>query len=80
MQATKRTVKQSPLTDEQKQQRILAAIAQKREALVTGIIYNLVSGKGVQLAASDAPAIAETAFAIADKVIETLYPINEVDA
>lgn len=83
--------KQRPLTDEEKQARIIQFLQQKREAFTVNILKGLcsnpvavservvVSGDGQQqhTEISNGDALVDLAVKMADRLLEKLYPIND---
>lgn len=90
---TQRPVQQAtqrPLTDEERQARIMQFLQQKREAFSVNILKGLcsnpvavrervvVSGDGQQhTEISNGDALVDLAVKMADKLLERLYPIND---
>lgn len=69
----------APLTPEQKQEAMLRFFTQKRESFTTGILFNLCQGVGGGIVPTEAESIAlvDRAVAMADHLIEKLYPLKE---
>lgn len=69
----------APLTPEQKQEAMLRFFTQKRESFTTGILFNLCQGVGGENVPTEAESIAlvDRAVAMADHLIEKLYPLKE---
>lgn len=67
-----------PLTPEQKKEQIVRFISQKREYFASGIAFNLAQGIGYNykdMTNIEAKAFARTAVALADALLEELYPL-----
>lgn len=65
--------KQRPLTDEEKQARIIQFLQQKREAFTVNILCSLLhNNPGVH-----PDDVITKAVGMADKLLEKLYPIND---
>lgn len=84
---------QRPLTDEEKQARIIQFLQQKREAFTVNILKGLcsnpvavsekvvVSGDGQQhTEINNGEALVDLAVKMADKLLEKLYPIKEEES
>lgn len=69
----------APLTPEQKQEAMLRFFTQKRESFTTGILFNLCQGVGGGVVPTEAESIAlvDRAVAMADHLIEKLYPLKK---
>ena len=65
------------LTPEQKQEAMLRFFTQKRESFVTGILFNLCQNPSVLSGDVDPKEVVNTAVAMADHLVETLYPLKE---
>ena len=65
----------APLTPEQKQEAMLRFFTQKRESFTTGILFNLCQNE--TLKDCDPKELVNIAVAMADHLIETLYPLKE---
>lgn len=70
---------QRPLTDEEKQQRIMQFITQKREAfsinILSGMLQGAVTNKDVTNI--QCKSLVDLAVEMADALLEKLYPIKE---
>lgn len=66
----------APLTPEQKQEAMVRFFTQKRESLSTGILFNLCQNPSIT-EDLDGKSLVETAVAMADHLIEKLYPLKE---
>ena len=64
------------LTPEQKQEAMVRFFTQKRESFTTGILFNLCQNPNVN-ASADCTHIVNVAVAMADHLIEKLYPLKE---
>ena len=64
------------LTPEQKQEAMVRFFTQKRESFTTGILFNLCKNPNVN-ASADCTHIVNVAVAMADRLIEKLYPLKE---
>ena len=60
---------QSPLTDEEKEERIARAFLQKKASLAEGVLFNMVQGNVV----ADAKGIVKIANDIADEFMRVIY-------
>ena len=69
----------APLTPEQKQEAMVRFFTQKRESFTTGILFNLCHGVGGGTVPTEAESLAlvDRAVAMADHLIEKLYPLKE---
>lgn len=74
VQASKKTIKSQEMTEDQKQEQILRFISQKRESFATGALFNMLQNPEYELTPS---ALAKEAVAIADAMMEELYPIGD---
>lgn len=66
----------APLTPEQKQEAMLRFFTQKRESFTTGILFNLCQNPSIK-ATDDCNHLVKVAVAMADHLIETLYPLKD---
>ena len=70
---------QRPMTDEEKQQRIMQILTQKREAfsisILSGMVQGAVTNKDVTNIQSKS--LVDLAVNMADALLEKLYPIKE---
>ena len=66
----------APLTPEQKQEAMLRFFTQKRESFTTGILFNLCQNPSIK-ATDDCNHLVNVAVAMADHLIEKLYPLKE---
>ena len=64
------------LTPEQRQEAMLRFFTQKRESFTTGILFNLCQNPNVN-ASADCAHVVNVAVAMADRLIEKLYPLKE---
>ena len=62
-------VAQTPLTEEEKEERIARIFLQKKASLVEGVIFNMVQGNVV----ADAKGIVKIANDIADEFMRVIY-------
>ena len=73
---------QRPLTDEEKQQRIIHFITQKREAfsinILSGMLQGVVTNKDVTNI--QCKSLVDLAVEMADALLEKLYPIKEEES
>lgn len=69
----------APLTPEQKQEAMVRFFTQKRESFTTGILFNLCHGVGGGTVPTEAEllALVDRAVAMADHLLEKLYPLKE---
>ena len=69
----------APLTPEQKQEAMVRFFTQKRESFTTGILFNLCQGIGGGNVPTEVESLAlvDRAVAMADHLIEKLYPLKE---
>ena len=67
------------LTPEQKQEAMVRFFTQKRESFTTGILFNLCHGVGGGTVPTEAESLAlvDRAVAMADHLLEKLYPLKE---
>ena len=63
------------LTDEEKKQQLVRFIAQKREQFATGAVFNMLGNPSLK--EINPKLLAKEAVAIADAMIEELYPIQQ---
>ena len=72
---------QRPMTDEEKQQRIMQILTQKREAfsisILTGMLQGAVTNKDVNNI--QCKSLVDLAVAMADALMEKLYPMPKED-
>lgn len=66
----------APLTPEQKQEAMLRFFTQKRESFTTGILFNLCQNPSIK-ATDDCNHLVNVAVAMADHLIEKLYPLKD---
>lgn len=64
------------LTPEQRQEAMLRFFTQKRESFTTGILFNLCQNPSIK-ATDDCNHLVNVAVAMADYLIEKLYPLKE---
>ena len=64
------------LTPEQKKEAMLRFFTQKRESFTTGILFNLCQNPSIK-ATDDCNHLVNVAVAMADHLIEKLYPLKE---
>lgn len=73
---------QRPMTDEEKQQRIMQFITQKREAfsinILSGMLQGAVTNKDVTNI--QCKSLVDLAVEMADSLMEKLYPIKEEES
>ena len=73
---------QRPLTDEEKQQRVIQFITQKREAfsinILSGMLQGTVTNKDVTNI--QCKSLVDLAVEMADALLEKLYPIKEEES
>ena len=73
---------QRPLTDEEKQQRIMQFLTQKREtfslSILSGMMQGAVTNKDVTNI--QCKSLVDLAVEMADALMETLYPIKEEES
>ena len=73
---------QRPLTDEEKQQRVIQFITQKREAfsinILSGMLQGTVTNKDVTNI--QCKSLVDRAVEMADALLEKLYPIKEEES
>lgn len=75
----------APLTPEEQQEKIIRFLSQKRESFTTGILFNLCKALGREIfydkKSDDSRNVhldmVDTAVAMADHLIEKLYPLKE---
>ena len=67
----------APLTPEQKQEAMLRFFTQKRESFTTGILFNMCQTFEHIPTDAECHAMVDRAIAMADHMIEKLYPIKE---
>ena len=68
---------QKPLTEKEKKIRIMQYLQQKREAFAINILNGLVSNMSKDASSKDATNMVELSIAMADSLLEKLYPIEE---
>ena len=73
---------QRPLTDEEKQQRIMQFLTQKRETFSLSIISGMVQGAVTNKDATNfqCKSLVDLAVEMADALLEKLYPIKEEES
>lgn len=71
--------KMKPLTDEEKQQRIMQFLSQKREQFAVNILCNMVQGAVTNKDVTNfqCKSLVDLAVDMADALMEKLYPIKE---
>ena len=73
---------QRPLTDEEKQQRIMQILTQKREtfslSILSGMVQGAVTNKDVTN--TQCKSLVDLAVEMADALMEKLYPIKEEES
>lgn len=67
----------APLTPEQKQEAMIRFFTQKRESFATGILFNMCQSLGNLPTEAECHAVVDRAVAMADHLIEKLYPLKE---
>lgn len=67
----------APLTPEQKQEAMIRFFTQKRESFTTGILFNMCQSLGNLPTEAECHAVVDRAVAMADHLIEKLYPLKE---
>ena len=80
--------KMKPLTDEEKQAKIMQFLAQKREQFAVNILCNLVHVASERVVARrdstdlslDTKGLVNSAVKMADELLEKLYPIKEEES
>lgn len=79
MKSSKPIARQSaaPLTPEQKQEAMIRFFTQKRESFTTGILFNMCQSLGNLPTEAECHAVVDRAVAMADHLIEKLYPLKE---
>ena len=72
---------QRPMTDEEKQQRIMQILTQKREAFSISIISGMVQGAvtSKDVTNTQCKSLVDLAVNMADALLEKLYPIPKED-
>ena len=72
---------QRPLTDEEKQQRIMQFLTQKREVFSINILSGMVQGAVTKKDVTNiqCKSLVDLAVEMADALMEKLYPIKEED-
>ena len=65
------------LTPEQKQEAMIRFFTQKRESFTTGILFNMCQSLGNLPTEAECHAVVDRAVAMADHLIEKLYPLKE---
>lgn len=66
----------TPLTAEERKEQLLRFLFQKRESFAQGILFNMIQGHPL-LDTEESKKIVANAVAMADCLIETLYPQPE---
>ena len=67
----------APQPEEEKKDQVIRFLAQQRTSITTGIVFNMMQAPGVT---DKAPAeIADFAVAVADAVVERLFPLPKED-
>lgn len=80
--------KMKPLTDEEKQARVMQFLAQKREQFAVNILCNMVHVASERVVARrdstdlslDTNGLVNSAVKMADELMEKLYPIKEEES
>ena len=74
--------KQRPLTEEEKQARIMQFLQQKRETISVNLLCNLVHGAitNKNVTNMDCKSLVDLSVEMADALIEKLYPIKEEES
>lgn len=67
-------VKPAALTQEERKEQVLRFIAQKRNEIYTGALFNIIQGRG-PLSEQEATAAVESAKTLADKSVAVLFNI-----
>ena len=72
---------QRPMTDEEKQQRIMQILTQKREAFSLSILSGMVQGAvtNKDVTNSQCKSLVDLAVEMADALMEKLYPMPKED-
>ena len=73
---------QRPMTDEEKQQRIMQILTQKREAFSISILSGMVQGAVTNKDVTNiqCKSLVDLAVEMADALMEKLYPIKEEES
>ena len=73
---------QRPMTDEEKQQRIMQFLTQKRETFSINILSGMVQGAVTNKDATNiqCKSLVDLAVEMADALLEKLYPIKEEES
>lgn len=71
------TIPQKPLTEEEKKQRIMQFLQQKREQFAINILCNLCRSQDKDASSAHAEAMVDLSVDMADHLIEKLYPLPE---
>lgn len=66
-----------PLTEEEKKQRVIQFVQQKREAFAINILQGLCTNMGVDATNAHAKAMVALSVEMADALFEALYPLPE---
>jgi len=69
--------KMKPLTDEEKQQRIMQFLSQKREAFSINILSAIAHGADTDWSGVEIKNAVDLSVKMADALMEKLYPIKE---
>lgn len=71
---------QRPLTDEEKQQRIMQFLTQKREAFSINILSAVAHGADTDWSDAEIKDAVDLSVKMADALMEKLYPIKEEES
>ena len=71
---------QRPLTDEEKQQRIMQFLTQKRETFSINILSAVAHGADTDWSDSEIKDAVDLSVKMADALLEKLYPIKEEES
>lgn len=66
-----------PLTEEEKKQRVIQFVQQRREAFAINILQGLCTNMGVDATNAHAKAMVDLSVEMADALLEKLYPLEE---
>ena len=70
---------QRPLTEEEKKQRVIQFMQQRREAFAINILQGLCTNMGVVATNAHAKAMVDLSVEMADALFEKLYPLPETE-